>query len=191
MAFSDRLDAAFSLAHDWHRAQRRKGRGVPYVSHLMAVAALVADHGGDEDQVIAALLHDAAEDAGGQAALDAVREQFGERVEAYVDACSDTAEHPKPPWRPRKEAFIAGVAGQPAEVKLIVAADKLHNATCTLRDLRRHGRTTWDKFSGKEEGSLWYYRALSDALGQGWRHPILDELRDVVERLEAATGELG
>lgn len=177
---------------------------MPYITHLMAVAALVGEYGGSQNQIVAALLHDAAEDAaaaraedsgaaraedaagdsGGRAVLAAIDERFGAQVAGYVEACSDTLAYPKPPWRERKTAFIERLAGECREVKLLVAADKLHNARCTLRDLRREGPQVWTRFKGGRDGTRWYYRAVVDALARGWQHPILDELRETVSCLE-------
>lgn len=183
MEYSDRVGSALQRMFDLHRSQRRKGNNVPYITHLLAVAALVGEYGGDEDQFIAALLHDAVEDAGGHDMLESLREEFGDRVADYVWACSDTAEDPKPPWRPRKEQYLAHLREAPPEVKLISAADKLHNARAITVDLRRIGPAVWDRFKGGRDGSLWYYREALDALAAGWDHPILDELRLAVEEM--------
>ncbi len=191
MEFSDRAGAALQLMFELHRSQRRKGSNVPYITHLLAVAALVGEHDGDEDQFIAALLHDAVEDAGGRDTLERVRQEFGDRVAEYVWACSDTAEEPKPAWRPRKERYLAHVREAPPEVKLISAADKLHNARAINADLRRTGAAVWERFAGKRDGSLWYYRELPGALGDGWGHPILEELRDAVQEMLRLAEETG
>lgn len=181
--YSPRVVQAMELMYQLHKDQVRKGAGVPYITHLLAVAALVGEYGGDEDQFIAALLHDAVEDAGGQPVLEEIRRLFGERVARMVWACSDTDVMPKPPWRARKEAFIAAVAEAPEEVRLIIAADKLHNVRSLVLDLRRMGCGVWSRFSGGEEGSLWAYGALLGALSEGWEHPILLELREAMEQL--------
>jgi (p)ppGpp synthase/HD superfamily hydrolase len=104
---TDRFDQALVYASRLHRDQWRKGTQIPYVSHLLSVAALVIEHGGDEDQAIAALLHDAVEDQGGAPILDEIREQFGDRVAKIVNECTDAWEEPKPPWRARKESSLA------------------------------------------------------------------------------------
>lgn len=183
--YSGRLDEAFVFAHRLHRAQRRKGSGVPYVTHLMAVAALVGEHGGTEDQVIAALLHDAVEDQGGEATLEVIRQRFGEAVARYVVACSDAFTEPKPPWRERKETFLRELAAAPPDVKLLVAADKLHNAQTTLGDLKHMGSVVWDRFQGRREGTLWYYETAVASLERDWDHPVLGALRDLVQALRA------
>ncbi|HXK34176.1 MAG TPA: HD domain-containing protein [Dehalococcoidia bacterium] len=168
-----RFDDAFAYAAELHREQKRKGTDIPYVSHLLSVAALVLEHGGDEDEAIAALLHDAAEDQGGQEALNQIRQRFGPAVADIVAACSDTFETPKPPWTERKEAYIAHVRAASPSTRLVSAADKLHNARTILADLRTHGPDVWRRFTvGDPEQILWYYESLLDAFaGQTAPHP--------------------
>jgi len=157
---SKRFDDAFLYAHEAHRGQRRKKTDRPYISHLMGVASLVLQYGGDEDQAVAALLHDVVEDCGGAPRLAEIKERFGERVAEIVDGCTDTDRTPKPPWRERKEQYIERVRGESPCVLLVSAADKLYNMREILMDVRQHGSEVWERFSGKREGSLWYYRAL-------------------------------
>ncbi len=185
--YSTRLDEALVFAADAFRHQVRKGGAVPYVTHLLAVMVLVAEHGGDEDQMIAALLHDYLEDIEGATRAE-VAERFGERVARLVEGLSDSTTHPKPPWEERKRAYIDGLTTGAADLKLISAADKLHNASSMLRDLRTIGDAVWEKFTGTREQTLWYYRAVIDALAEGWAHPLLDELRTSVEALHVAAG---
>lgn len=185
MAYSERIVDALALTHELHRDQQRKGSRTPYITHLMSVAALVGEFGGDEDQFIAALLHDAVEDQGGLKVLERIRKRFGARVADYVWVCTDAHETPKPPWRTRKEQHIAKVAGTSPAIKLIVAADKLHNVRSIRTDLRQHGEEVWKRFSGGREGSLWYYREMLAALRRDWEHPILEELRGALEGLDA------
>lgn len=182
--YSERFDRAVAIATRDFRSITRKGTDVPYITHLFAVTARVGEAGGDEDQLIAAILHDWLEDVR-TASAQQLTEQFGERVTRLVLALSDTIEFPKPPWRERKESYIAHLREQPAEVKLISACDKLHNATTLLRDARRDGVATFERFTGRREGTLWYYDAVADALASGWEHPVLDELREVVTQLRA------
>ena len=181
--YGPRFESALSYAAALHHGQRRKGNGAPYIVHPLAVASLVGSYGGDEDQVIAALLHDVLEDCGvGERAL---RERYGERVARLVVACTDTTERPKPAWRPRKEAHIARVQGEPGEVKLVIAADKLHNALSIVRD-RRHrdvGERVWERFSADRDEVCWYYGAMRDALATGWDHPIIGEVERAVSEL--------
>ena len=183
MAYSKRIVDAVALAHELHATQMRKGREVPYITHLFGVAALVGEHGGDEDQFIAALLHDGPEDQGGEATLAVIRAQFGERVAQIVEACSDTYETPKPPWRTRKEAHLDHMRSLPADARLVIAADKLHNAQGTLADVLADGLDTLDRFKGGRDGTAWYYAAAAEALGQGWSHPLLDQLAAVAQAL--------
>lgn len=180
-----RLADALRLAAELHAGQRRKGSDTPYVAHLLAVCALVLEHGGDEAQAVAALLHDAVEDAGGDPVRAVIRERFGDDVLAIVEGCTDTDETPKPPWRARKERFLARLAQAPPRVRLVVAADKLHNVTCTRRDLAREGAAVWTRFRGGREGTLWYYDAAVRALRHGGSHPVVEELAREVSALQA------
>lgn len=186
MTYSDRVIEAFTMAFDLHRAQTRKGSATPYVTHLMAVAGLVGEFGGTENQVIAALLHDAVEDQGGPPTLAKIRDRFGDEVAHYVDACSDTDISPKPPWLERKQAFLNATASASPEIKLIVAADKLHNVRAILSDLTSIGDAVWRRFNGGRDGSLWYHAEIVRALAQDWSHPLLTELAGAVDALHRA-----
>ncbi len=138
-----RFEEALSFAARLHEQQKRKGTDIPYVSHLLAVAAIVLEDGGDEDEAVAALLHDAVEDQGGKATLQVIRKRFGDRVAGIVAGYTDSDETPKPPWRERKEKYIAHLRHAPHEVLRVSVADKLHNARAILRDLRKHGERLW------------------------------------------------
>jgi GTP pyrophosphokinase len=158
---SERFEDALVFATRLHASQRRKGTAIPYVAHLLAVTALVLEHGGTEDEAIAALLHDAVEDQGGAAIRAQIRSRFGEAVAIIVDGCTDADVTPKPPWRARKETYLAHLAaGVPSSVLLVSVADKLHNARAILSDYRTLGATLWERFNGGRSGTLWYYRAL-------------------------------
>lgn len=161
---TERFDDALAYASRLHRTQIRKGSGIPYVSHLLAVAAIALENGADEDQAIAALLHDAVEDQGGLAQLDAIRACYGEGVAQIVADCTDSHEEPKPAWHPRKEAYIASLAHKPPRSLAVSLADKTHNAAAINADLRAHGAAVWSRFTGGKGGTLWYYRALATAL---------------------------
>jgi (p)ppGpp synthase/HD superfamily hydrolase len=161
-----RFDAALAYASALHRTQQRKGTGIPYVSHLLAVAAIALENGADEDQAIAALLHDAVEDQGGLAQLEQIRARFGDDVAAMVADCTDAHEKPKPASHPRKEAYIASLAQKPARSLAVSLADKTHNASAINADLRAHGQQVWERFTGAKAGTLWYYRALAEAFRQ-------------------------
>jgi (p)ppGpp synthase/HD superfamily hydrolase len=181
---SARFDEAMIYAHGLHARQFRKRTSIPYISHLLAVASIVLDYGGDEDEAIAALLHDAVEDQGGADTREAIRHRFGERVARIVDGCTDADTEPKPPWQERKEAYIAHVADAEGSVLLVSMADKLHNVRSILKDYRLGGDAVWERFKGGRDGSLWYYRALVEAYRKATDHPLLDELDRAVSELE-------
>lgn len=181
---SKRFDEALAWASDLHREQTRKGAGAPYISHLLAVTALVLEAGADEDEAIAAVLHDAIEDQGGPETREEIRRRFGDRVTELVDGCTDAEEMPKPPWRERKEAFIASIESAPHSVRLIVTADKLHNVSCSIEDLQREGPEAWKRFRGREK-AMWYYRTVTAALEAAGENPLTPRLRRAVDRLEA------
>lgn len=187
---TERFDRALEYASDLHREQRRKGSGVPYVSHLLAVCALTLDYGGDEDEAIAALLHDAIEDQGGERARLEILRRFGERVTEIVEGCTDTDESPKPPWRTRKEAYIRHVREASPSVRLVSACDKVHNARSLVMDYRICGEALWERFMGRRDGTLWYYRAMVTALRAAGTSPVVDELDRVVTELERLASRL-
>jgi (p)ppGpp synthase/HD superfamily hydrolase len=180
----ERFDQALVYASRLHRGQVRKQSTVPYVSHLLGVASLALEHGGDEDEAIAALLHDAVEDQGGETTLAEIRKRFGDRVAEIVAACSDSMGEPKPPWRERKEAYIARLKTASRSARLVSAADKLHNARSILTDYRREGARAWNRFTAGRDGVLWYYRALVDALRPAGPSALVEELDRVVAELE-------
>lgn len=189
MIYTDRILDAVILMQELHGRQARKCGGAPYITHLFAVAALVGEFGGSEDQFIAALLHDAVEDQGGKTVLDAIRGQFRDSVAELVWACSDAWEDPKPPWRARKEAHIARVPLAPIDARLILAADKLHNMQSMIRSYTPEDDSGyWLQFKGGREGTLWYYDAMGRALQEGWEHPILAELEGARARFNALVG---
>ncbi len=180
-----RLQRAFRYAAEKHEGQARKGTAVPYLSHLMAVTSLVLEAGGDEDMAIAALLHDVVEDCGGMPRLREIRRQFGVRVAKIVEGCTDSFGEPKPEWVERKKGYLREVKHADADTRLVSASDKLHNVRTILTDYRKDGEGIWKRFSGKKDGTLWYYRALSDEYA---RKPnrITRELEIVVSELERA-----
>jgi GTP pyrophosphokinase len=187
MPYGEKFEQALPYAARVHRDQVRKGTSTPYITHLLAVASIVGENGGTEDEVVAALLHDAPEDQGGEARLGEIRARFGDWVAEIVDGCTDTYETPKPPWRERKERYLAHLAGASGSVRLVSSADKLHNARTVLSDYRLLGEELWARFSGGKEGTLWYYRAVVGTLrGDG---PIVEELDRVVTELEALSGK--
>src|SRR6266849_3801012 len=183
-----RLQRAFRYAAEKHAGQTRKQTAVPYLSHLMAVASLVLEAGGDEDMAIAALLHDVVEDCGGMPRLREIRRQFGPRVAKIVEGCTDSFGEPKREWMERKRDYLGQVKHADAETRLVSASDKLHNVRTILADYRQHGEAIWRRFSGKREGTLWYYRALSDEYLRRNPNRIARELARAVAELERAVG---
>jgi len=184
MKLSTRFEEALVLATCLHADQTRKGTTIPYISHLLAVTAIVLEHGGNEDEAIAALLHDAIEDQGGASTREEIRRQFGDRVVEIVDGCTDTDVMPKPPWRARKEAYLAHIIEATPSVRLVSAADKLHNARAILEDYRIIGEALWKRFNGGKEGTLWYYRSAVDSLRKVGTTPLIEELDRVVSEIE-------
>jgi (p)ppGpp synthase/HD superfamily hydrolase len=182
------LQRAFRYAAEKHAGQTRKRTAVPYLSHLMAVASFVLEAGGDEDMAIAALLHDVVEDCGGMPRLREVRTQFGTRVAKIVEGCTDSFGDPKPEWMERKKGYLREVKRADAETRLVSAADKLHNVRTILADYRRDGESVWKRFSGKKDGTLWYYRALSDEYRRRNPNRITGELEIAVAELERVVG---
>jgi len=183
-----RFRDALGLAAELHAGQVRKGTHVPYISHLMAVCAVVIENGGDEDEAVAALLHDAVEDQGGAPTLERIRERYGDRVAEIVAGCTDTDVTPKPPWRARKEHYLAHLPRASRSVLLVSTADKLHNARTILADFRACGEEVWCRFKGGREGSLWYYRALVETYRAIETTPLVEELDRVVTELERLAG---
>lgn len=179
-----RFSEALALACLLHRTQARKATQIPYVSHLLAVASIALEHGATEDEAIGAVLHDAVEDQGGAETAARIRDIFGAAVANIVLGCTDTDVTPKPPWRARKEAYIAHLHDASPSVRLVSASDKLHNARSILADYRAVGDDVWKRFTGGRDGSLWYYRALVDAFAAHGRSPLVDELDRVVTELE-------
>ena len=184
---TDRFDDALTFASRLHRKQLRNGTKIPYVSHLLGVTAIALEIGADEDQAIAALLHDAVEDQGGAPMLEEIRARFGPRVAEIVNHCTDTDADPKPPWRARKEAYIASLAHKPRSSLLVSLADKIHNAGAIVADLRMHGDRLWDRFTGRRDGTLWYYAALARAFEEHLPSPFVARLRASVDNMHAIT----
>ena len=182
----ERFERAVAFANQMHRDQWRKGTDRPYISHLLGVAAIVLQHDGDEDQAIAAMLHDVVEDCGGEPRLEEIREKFGERVAHIVEGCTDSLETPRPPHEQRKKKYLERLRGESAEIRLVSAADKLYNAREVLMDLRSHGDEVFARFKGGREGTLRYYRDLVGAFRQGAPVPkaLVDDLERVVRELE-------
>jgi (p)ppGpp synthase/HD superfamily hydrolase len=185
-----RLQRAFRYAAEKHNGQTRKQTAVPYLSHLMAVASLVLEAGGDEDMAIAALLHDVVEDCGGMPRLREIRKQFGPRVAKIVEGCTDSFGEPKREWLERKKDYLRELKHADVETRLVSASDKLHNVRTILADYRLDGEDIWQRFSGKKEGTLWYYRALNDEYRRRRPNRITRELDLAVAELERIVGEI-
>jgi len=187
LILSQRFEDALVYAARLHAKQIRKGTTIPYVSHLLSVASIVLEHGGNEVEAIAALLHDAIEDQGGAETREEIRRRFGDAVVSIVDGCTDAEVIPKPPWKERKEQYIARLSHASPSILLVSAADKLHNARAILGDYRALGENLWDRFNGGKEGTLWYYKSLVDAFKQAAAGTALAPL---IEELERVVGEI-
>ena len=188
MKLSQRFSEALQYAADLHQNQTRKGSPTPYLAHLLAVTALVLEDGGDEDQAIAALLHDAVEDQGGIQTLEEIRSKFGKRVAEIVEGCTDSYTTPKPPWRERKEGYIEHLRHAPEEIWRVSLADKLHNARSIRDDLWRYGPKVWARFNGGKDGTLWYYTTLVQVFQAQDKSQMVAELSRVVADLVTLAG---
>ena len=195
---SSRFSEALRGAADLHAKQVRKGTKIPYIAHLLGVASIALHHGADEDEAIAALLHDAIEDAprdlGANWVQNWLRFRFGERVLDIVEGCTDADISPKPPWRKRKEDYVARLPNEPLSVVLVSASDKLHNASAILSDYREIGDNLWKRFNPEagKEGTIGYYRGLVTAYQTTRHHPrLVRELDAVVTQIEEETGHVG
>jgi (p)ppGpp synthase/HD superfamily hydrolase len=184
----ERFREALAYAVELHAGQTRKGTTVPYVGHLLGVCALVVEDGGDEDEAIAALLHDAGEDAGGSKTIATIGERFGDRVAGIVEECSDTLEQPKPPWRGRKEQYLARLERTSAEAIRVSLADKLYNVRTIVRDQRAVGDSVWERFGARPADVLWYYRSSAHAFRRRSASPMVAELDAAVAELERVLG---
>ncbi len=181
---TSRFEDALVYAARLHATQVRKQTEIPYLSHLLAVTSLVIENGGGEDEAIAALLHDAIEDQGGAQTRVEIARRFGERIAEMVSMLSDTEVNPKPPWRERKEAYLAHLPQASDAVRLISAADKLHNARTILADYRQYGNHIWRRFRGGRDGTLWYYRSLVEIFTHCGPAQLAAELARTVAELE-------
>ena len=187
---STRFDNALAYASMIHRIQVRKGSGIPYISHLLGVASITLEFGGNEDQAIAALLHDAAEDQGGEVRLHDIRVTFGENVERIVRDCSDSMGPQKPAgvadrkaeWRLRKEVYLSTLPKKPASSLLVSLADKTHNSEAIVTDVHHSGPAVWGRFTGEQDGTIWYYQELLTFLSA--------KMPEHVSRLNRAVAEM-
>ena len=185
MKLSPNFEDALIYATQAHCDQTRKKTGIPYIAHVLGVTAIALEYGANETEAIGALLHDTVEDCGGAERLRDIQKRYGDDVANIVGGCTDTDEVPKPPWRARKEAYVAHIKDSDTSTRLVSATDKLHNRRAILADLRRHGPKVFERFSGKKEGTLWYYRALVAAFRRHRDHAdLIDELDRVVTQVE-------
>lgn len=183
-----RFDEAVRYAREVHAAQARKGTGTPYFGHLMGVASIVLDDGGTEDEAIAALLHDAAEDQGGRGRLEDIRARFGDAVARIVEDCTDSWETPKRPWAERKLAYAEHARALPASSLRVSAADKVHNTYATLRDLRNVGEAVWARFNASADDVIAYYGRLVRSYREAGGGRLVDELERIVRGIEREMG---
>jgi (p)ppGpp synthase/HD superfamily hydrolase len=193
---TDRFDRALLYATHVHGGQVRKGTPIPYIAHLLAVAATVLEYDGSEDMAIAALLHDAVEDQGGEPRLSDIRNRFGDRVADIVRSCSDTVVNSsaqKEDWHTRKKRYLEHLDVVDQETILVSLSDKIQNARSILRDLRKPevGEAVWDRFKNSRKDALWYYRELAKSFqrhlkGQSAKMQLADELGEIVGVLERA-----
>jgi (p)ppGpp synthase/HD superfamily hydrolase len=180
----ERFRRALELTFELHRAQSRKGSGAPYLGHLLGVASIVIETGGSEDEAIAALLHDAAEDQGGHATVERIRAEFGDPVAAVVEECSDSFGEPKPPWRERKQAYLEHLDGASEAALAVSLADKLHNMRTIVVDYRAVGECLWVRFNADRDEVLWYYRSLAAAFARLRPGSLATELGVAVSEVE-------
>lgn len=184
-----RFDDALAYASRLHREQTRKHSAIPYIAHLLAVCGLVLEHGGDETQAIAALLHDGPEDQGGELTLADIRRVFGDDVGDLVAACSEPLHHGKAAWQERKDAFLDHLATVTPRALLIITADKVHNARSIVADHAVIGGDIFNRFNGGVAGTKWYYRQLSRVLGNRAPAALAAELADLAERIDGLAAE--
>jgi GTP pyrophosphokinase len=184
----NKLDYAFSYAHEVHSGQFKKGTSVPYLGHLMGVSSLVLGDGGSEDEAVAALLHDAAEDHGGRARLEDIRSRFGDAVARIVEDCTDSWETPKPPWVERKRAYIQHARTLPAPSLRVSVADKVHNTYGILRDLRTIGEEVWLRYEAGADDVIAYYESLVRAYREAGGGKLVDELERIVRGIQREMG---
>lgn len=185
---SARFDDAFHYAHEVHRTQTRKGNSSPYIGHLMGVTSIVLDDGGEEDEAIAALLHDAVEDQGGRERLEEIRTRFGDAVAKIVEDCTDSWETPKRPWTDRKREYVEHARTLQRGSLRVAAADKVHNAYAILRDLRNVGDEVWTRFNAPADDVIAYYEGLVRAMREAGGGKLVEELDRIVKGIRREMG---
>jgi (p)ppGpp synthase/HD superfamily hydrolase len=179
-----------AYATELHKGQTRKSTTITYISHPFGVASLVLEANGDEDQAIAALLHDVPEDCGGEPRLREIAEMFGPRVEKIVRGCSDSlVEDPeeKAPWRERKEVHISHLDSADMDTLIVTAADKAHNARSIATDLQNQGPSLWDRFNANRDDIIWYYESVYAVLSQrNVSLTLLTPLRNAIDVMKSS-----
>ncbi|RCJ15996.1 phosphohydrolase [Nostoc sp. ATCC 43529] len=183
---TEKFESALVYATRLHANQTRKISGVPYISHLLSVAALVIEAGGSEEEAIASLLHDSIEDQGGKVTREDIRKHFGETVIAIIDGCTEWDTPPKPPWLERKQRYLENLRHASPSVKLVSLADKLHNARSLLADLQERGNIVWVEFNNGKEKTLWFYQSLIEVYRQTSNDWMTQELERIVNELKSA-----
>src|SRR5437667_5765811 len=190
MKISEKFEEALVYATQAHGNQVRKKTGIPFGAHILGVTAIALEYGANETEAISALLHDTVEDCGGAERLRDIRERFGDDVAGIVDGCTDTYETPKPPWLERKRSYIEHLKDSDSPTRLVSASDKLHNTRAILAELRRNGLEVFERFAGKKDGTIWYYRALVSTFRQHGDHAdLIEELDRVVSEIERLSDE--
>ncbi len=189
MKLSPKFEEALVYATRIHGGQLRKKTQIPYIGHLLGVTAIAMEYGANLTEAIGALLHDAVEDCGGPERQREIEEFFGKEVADIVAGCTDTDQTPKPPWRERKEKYIADLRTASASTRLVSASDKLHNVRAIVPNLREEGEEVWSRFNAGKEGALWYYRTLVTAFRQHGTNSLIDELDRAVNEMEELAGE--
>jgi len=184
MRLSPQFERALTYATRIHGGRLRKKTRIPYIAHILGVAAIAMEYGANETEAIGALLHDAVEDCGGAKRLRDIERKFGKQVAKIVEGCTDTDQAPKPPWVERKKVYVAHVRHAPTPTKLVSASDKLHNVRAILMEYRKEGKRVWSRFNRGKEGALWYYRALVNAFSGKRIEPLVRELDRTVTELE-------
>jgi len=185
MQLSRQFEKALIYATRIHGGKLRKKTRIPYIAHILGVAAIAMEYGANETEAIAALLHDAVEDCGGAKRLRDIERKFGKDVARIVEGCTDTDQTPKPPWLQRKKAYLAHVRHASMPTKLVSASDKLHNVRAILMDYREEGEGLWSRFNAGKQGALWYYRALVNAFTGRRIQPLVQELNRTLTQLES------
>ena len=184
------IDYAFAL----HSNQYRKGTTIPYFTHLVSVSNNVIENGGNTDEVIAGLLHDAVEDQGGEKTLKLIKKRFGNKVAKIVEECTDTKITPKPPWLERKKKYLSGMKKSTQSSLFVSLCDKLHNATCIVNDYQRVGRKLWKRFNASPKQVYWYHNSLYKNFSKNLKghkilkrnyYQIVNEMRKRVPRKES------